>query len=69
MKELSRYMCEFCNTEYVDKSTAEKCEANHKHKGRIAKMRHLPLKNNMSGYPMAIDIAFEDGEIITYKRG
>jgi len=68
MKELNRYMCEYCNTEYKEKDVAEKCEANHKHNAKIVKMRYLPLKNNKSGYPVSIDVTFEDGMTVMYKR-
>lgn len=29
MKELSKYQCEYCNTEYKDKSKCAECEDNH----------------------------------------
>lgn len=68
MKELSKYQCEYCNTEYKDKSVAEECESNHKIKLKVKNKKYLPLNLDNSGYPWKLDIEFDDGKIITYKR-
>lgn len=39
MKEQKLYVCEFCGTQYGDKSKAKICEDNHK------KVRKLPIQN------------------------
>lgn len=68
MKELSKYQCEYCNTEYNDKSKAEQCENNHKVKTRLKDKRYLPYSQDKSGYPLVLNVEFEDGKVITYKR-
>ena len=68
MKELSKYQCEYCNTEYKDKSQAEKCENNHKIKPKLKDKRYSPYNQDHSGYPMTLNVEFEDGKTITYKR-
>ena len=69
MKELSKYQCEYCHTEYREKSACEQCEKNHKVKPKIEKTVYQPHEMDRSGYPMRINIKFEDGKVITYKRG
>lgn len=69
MKEMVKYQCEYCCTEYKDKSKAEQCENNHKLKAKLKSKRYLPYESDRSGYPMSLNIEFEDGKVITYKRG
>lgn len=68
MKELNKYQCEYCNIEYNDKSKAEQCEKNHKIKMNIKSKKYLPFEMDNSGYPLSLNIAFDDGKVITYKR-
>ena len=63
------YTCQFCNTDYADKEKAMECEKNHKIKPKIKKSVFQPYEQDRSGYPMRINIEFENGEVITYKRG
>ena len=69
MKELSKYQCEYCHTEYRIKSDCERCEKNHKIKPKISKSVYQSYEMDKSGYPMRINIEFENGEVVTYKRG
>lgn len=68
MKELSKYQCEYCKTEYRNKSDCMECEANHKTTTRIKEKKYLPYNNDRSGYPIDINIEFVDGKVIKYKR-
>lgn len=68
MKETTLWKCEICGTEYRDKGTCQKCESNHKKKGKIVKMRHQPYTNDRSGYPDKITVQFEDGVEKVYIR-
>ena len=61
MKETTLWKCDICGTEYRDKKKCEQCEAGHKKKGKIVKMRHLPYTSDQSGYPDKITVKFEDG--------
>lgn len=69
MKTLEKYQCEYCHTEYREKSACERCEKNHKVKSKIKKTVYQSYEIDRSGYPMRINIEFENGETITYKRG
>lgn len=67
MKEIKRYQCEFCGTEYADKEKAGRCEKNHK---AIA-IKHIfyqPIEMNKSGIPYKIEVADKDGKTYIFKR-
>ena len=68
MKEHKLYECEFCHTKYADPKVAEKCEKNHKKAKKIVNLRYLPIKNEIGGYPDRVEVEFEDGKKIMYKR-
>ena len=68
MKELSKYQCEHCKTEYKDKQACVECENNHRIKLKIKDKRYVPISRDKNGYPIDINIEFEDGEVIKYKR-
>lgn len=68
MKETTLWKCEICGTEYKDKMKCQECEENHKKKGKIIKMRHLPRTSDRSGYPDKITVKFEDGAEKVYSR-
>ena len=68
MKEVKHYICEFCNTEYKEKSTAERCEKGHILPKDIKSRRFLPMKDNNKGYPISIDVLMANGDVVTYKR-
>lgn len=68
MKKLLKYQCEYCHTDYSEKTNCERCEKNHKVKLNIKKTVYLPYGMDGSGYPMRINIEFENRKTITYKR-
>ena len=68
MKESTKYQCEYCNTEYKDKNKCTECENNHKTRPEIESMRYASYKSDNSGYPIYLNVEFEDGEVITYRR-
>ena len=51
MKELSKYQCEYCHTEYREKTACERCEKNHKVKLKITKKVYQPYETCNSGTP------------------
>lgn len=69
MKMLEKYQCEYCRTEYREKCDCEQCEKNHKVKPKIKKIFYQSYKIDRSGYPTLINIEFENGETVSYKRG
>lgn len=69
MKEVKHYICEICNTEYRNKSQCEQCEKSHKKATKIKVAHYISATQNQKGYPQKIDVEFEDGEVLTYKRG
>lgn len=59
MKEVKHYICDICHTEYNSKCQCEQCEKSHK---------NISQTQNKKGYPHKIDVEFEDGSVLTYKR-
>lgn len=68
MKKVQHYVCEICGTEYADRIPCEQCEKSHKTPMKIHSARWLSMKQNGSGYPIAITVEMDDGKEITYKR-
>lgn len=68
MKKVEHYICEICGAEYKDKNTCTECEKKHRKPVSIENARHIPIKNNKKGYPIAITIKMDNGEMVTYKR-
>ncbi|WP_276677218.1 hypothetical protein [Selenomonas artemidis] len=68
MKELKRYMCEHCQTEYAQKSDAEKCERGHTIIQKVARVRYVPISSDESGHPISIAAEMSDGSTVVYKR-
>ena len=69
MKQELIYRCEICNTVYNNKEICEKCEKNHHMPRDIESCRYRPITCNQAGYPDRITVVFDNGELITYKRG
>ena len=69
MKEVKHYICDICNTEYNSKHQCEKCEKSHKKTVKIKAAHYISVTQNQKGYPQKIDVEFENGEVLTYKRG
>lgn len=66
MKEIKLYTCEFCNTNYSDKSKCKQCEQNHKKPVKIDKYKYLSYKSDKTGLPNQVTITFDDGQSKTY---
>lgn len=68
MKEKVRWQCEFCNTEYADKKSAEACESSHKKVISIIGTKYLPIKVDMTGFPICVEIKMSNGSTVKYRR-
>jgi len=68
MKEQKLYVCEYCGTQYTEKSKALSCERNHHFPIKIKDKRYHAAKCSNDGYPDRIEINFEDGKSIWYKK-
>lgn len=68
MKTSTRYQCEVCGTEYSDKNKCKQCEENHKKNLKIIGKKYVSFKGDNTGYPTRIEVEFENGEFVTYKR-
>lgn len=68
MKQLSKWQCEHCHTEYNTEENCKRCESNHKIKLKLKDKKCLSIGKDSCGYPSSINIKFEDGRVITYKR-
>lgn len=69
MKEVKKYICDICHTEYNEKSVCDKCEKGHVTAKEIVKERHLSKEQNGKGYPISITVKMSDGTFQIYKRG
>ena len=52
MKQIKRYVCETCGTEFAD----------------VVRCRYNSIRVNVTGYPQTITVKMTDGEEILYKR-
>jgi hypothetical protein len=68
MKELKRYMCEHCQTEYGDKSSAQRCERSHTTIQKIVRLRYVSVSSDESGHPISVTAEMSDGNTVVYKR-
>lgn len=72
MKEINKFQCEHCNVEYKSKIDAMDCEKNHKMpegiNNAISHMRFKAKNDDHSGYPQSVNIKFDDGKTIKFKR-
>lgn len=68
MKEQKLYVCEFCNTQFKDKESALKCENNHHTPREMIKSYYYRADCQQDGYPKKIEIMFDDGKTLIYKR-
>lgn len=64
MKKQVLYMCEYCGTQYKEEKDAAKCEKGHKNAKRICNSTH----HAKGDYPDRIEVEFEDGTKIWYKK-
>lgn len=69
MKEVKKYVCEVCGTEYDEKCDAQYCEREHKIPMDIIKASYFPATYDSSGYPSRITVKMSDGSERVYKRG
>ena len=68
MKQIQKYQCEVCHTEYAKREDAVACEKNHKIPKAIVETRYLTKAQDGGGYPVTITVLMNNGERITYKR-
>ena len=61
--------CEVLGCCEIDSKMNEVYIKNHKTKLKIKAKRYLPCAMDNSGYPIDINVEFEDGRVIKYKRG
>ena len=56
MKEQKLYVCEFCGTQYKEKSKALECEKNHHTPKTMRQPQYHVAKCSQDGYPDRIEI-------------
>lgn len=67
MKTINQYQCECCGTLYQDASTCKACEKQHRTPVKILKAGHRAM-GVCAGYPVHVQIEFDDGKVVTYER-
>lgn len=68
MKELKKYQCEVCHTEYADRNDAIRCEEHHVLPKTIKDVFAHPQTAEDSPYPKLIIVEMNDGRIVEYTR-
>ena len=68
MREIKRYACEFCGTEFSDRGKATACEKSHKSPVEIVRCRYNSIGVDKTGYPQTVTIKMKDGKEIIYKK-
>ena len=68
MKEIKKYVCEVCGSEYDEKKEAQACERGHKIPMDIIKASYLPVAYDSSGYPSRITVKMSDNSECVYIR-
>lgn len=68
MKEQKIYVCDFCGTQYKDKQKALYCEKFHHSPRNFKNSKYHAASCPGGGYPDYIEIEFDDGKVIRYKR-
>lgn len=68
MKEQKLYVCEFCGTQYGVKQKALDCEKSHHTPKSMRRAQYHTAKCSQDGYPDRIEVVFDNGEVLQYKR-
>lgn len=68
MKEVKKYVCEVCGSEYDEKKEAQACERGHKIPMDIIKAGYVPKTHEyIIGYPTSITVKMSDGKECVYR--
>lgn len=72
MKERTTYICEYCHQEFLDKKSAEKCEAFHEKGLAIIQCNYektrFPIMNDSESFPATILMENANRRRVLYKR-
>ena len=68
MKAVKKHFCPICYTGYGSERRAKKCEHNHKKVRELVSVCYASINEDLTGYPMEIDVKCEDGTEATYNR-
>lgn len=68
MKEITLYCCEVCGTQYKDRNKAAECEKSHRRPVKIVAKKYHPIEMRQGDYPFSVEVLFDDGKKIIYKR-
>ncbi len=68
MKEIHRYVCEICKTEYAKEQDAMDCEAYHLLPKKVIDKRYVNMRKDACRAPLEITMQMENGDAYTYRR-
>ena len=68
MKEQKLYVCDYCGTQYKEKTVCQKCEKAHVKPVEIKDCKYIAMKDNLKGYPTQVHLKMADGTVQIYKR-
>lgn len=68
MIEQKLYVCEYCGTQYKEKSACKACETSHIKPVEIIDARYVAVKNDVTGYPTQIHVKMANGKVQIFRR-
>lgn len=68
MKEIHRYACDLCKTEYANEQDAMDCEAYHLRPKKVIGKRYVNMRKDACRAPLEITMQMENGDAYTYRR-
>ena len=68
MKEQKLYVCDYCGTQYKEKTVCQQCEKGHVKPVEIKDCKYISMKDNLKGYPTQVHFKMADGTVQIYKR-
>ena len=70
MITITKFKCELCGQEYNDETACTECESSHVvHADVLPVLMHHPKSwGPDASYPYAVNVTFEDGKVLQYKR-
>lgn len=68
MKVTTKYVCEYCNTEYATEDKCVACESGHKTITDIITPQYKAIGVDKTGYPLRLAVVMSNGATVLYRR-
>jgi hypothetical protein len=67
LKEITKYECEVCGTNYKTPEEAQECEDSHP-KVKEVRYKYGSIYEMLNAYPHGIEVEFENGTTVFYRE-